>query len=161
MRQIPGHEQGLPRHCLAMQGLGPGRDGAAAGISGFVTFAGFILNGYQQPVPELAPYANLTWWGWTQNHIPLGGQFDWASVGLLAVVAAILIAVGVEAFARRDLGSGTARLPIGMPHFLLGLSGPLARTTSLNLGSAFWWGIGVGLLWHGLWRARLAPDRRR
>ena len=36
--------------------LGPfvGR-GAAAGIAGAITFAGFILNGYQAAVPELAP----------------------------------------------------------------------------------------------------------
>jgi ABC-2 type transport system permease protein len=119
--------------------------GAAVGISGFVTFAGFILNGYQQPVPELAPFANLTWWGWTQNHIPLGGPFDWGSVAVVGGAALVLIAVGVEAFARRDLGSGSTRLAIRMPRFLLGLSGPLARTTSLNLGAAFWWGIGVGL----------------
>ena len=29
--------------------------GAGAGIAGFVTIAGFIVNGYQAPVPELAP----------------------------------------------------------------------------------------------------------
>ena len=65
--------------------LGPfvGR-GAAAGIAGFVTFAGFILNGYQGPVPELAPFANLTWWGWTSNHIALAGQYDWPAVALVA-----------------------------------------------------------------------------
>ncbi len=47
--------------------------GAAAGIAGFVTFAGFILSGYQQPIPALAPLANLTWWGWTYNHTALAG----------------------------------------------------------------------------------------
>jgi ABC-2 type transport system permease protein len=119
--------------------------GAAAGISGFVTFAGFILNGYQEPVPELAPYANLTWWGWTQNHVPLGGQFDWLSVVLVALVAAVLLGIGVEAFARRDIGDSSTRLGISMPRPLLGLAGPLSRVVSLNLPSAFWWGIGVGL----------------
>ena len=75
--------------------LGPflGR-GAAAGIAGLVTFAGFILNGYQAPVPELAPFANLTWFGWTYDHIPLAGQYDWASVALVAVVAVALLAIG-------------------------------------------------------------------
>ncbi len=119
--------------------------GAAAGIAGFVTFAGFILNGYQQPVPDLAPYANLTWWGWTQNHVPLAGQFDWPSVAVLVVVALILLGIGVEAFARRDIGS-TSTLPApSMPRPLLGLSGPLARATSLNLAAALAWGAGVGL----------------
>ncbi len=61
--------------------LGPfvGR-GAAAGIAGVITFAGFILNGYQAAVPELAPFANLTWWGWTSDHIALAGQYDWLPV---------------------------------------------------------------------------------
>jgi polyether ionophore transport system permease protein len=119
--------------------------GAAAGIAGFATMAGYILYGYQQPVPELAPYANLTWWGWTQNHVPLSGQFDWPSVALLAVVVVALVAIGVEAFARRDLGNTTTLLTPSMPRPLLGLSGPLARAVSLNLNAAFWWGIGVGL----------------
>jgi ABC-2 type transport system permease protein len=67
--------------------------GAAAGIAGAVMFAGFILNGYQGAIPELAPFANLTWWGWTQNHVALAGQYDWPSVALVAVVAAVLLVV--------------------------------------------------------------------
>jgi ABC-2 type transport system permease protein len=118
---------------------------AAAGISGFVTFAGFILNGYQQPVPELAPFANLTWWGWTQNHVPLGGEFDWPSVAFVGLAAIILLAIGVEAFARRDIGSTSTVLAPSMPRSLLGLSGPIARSTSLNLAPALAWGAGVGL----------------
>ncbi|MBA3875423.1 MAG: hypothetical protein C0498_00570 [Anaerolinea sp.] len=118
--------------------------GAAAGIAGFVTFAGFILNGYQQPVPDLAPFANLTWWGWTQNHVALGGGFDWPSVVLVAVVTVILLGIGVEAFARRDIGV-TSSVPVpSMPRSLLGLSGPVPRAISLNLGSALAWGLGVG-----------------
>ena len=37
-------------------------------------FAGFLLNGYQTAIPELAPFANLTWFGWTTNHLPLAGS---------------------------------------------------------------------------------------
>ncbi|TAK02396.1 MAG: hypothetical protein EPO36_02300 [Chloroflexota bacterium] len=119
--------------------------GGAAGLAGFVTFAGFILNGYQVPVPELAPYANLTWWGWTTDHLPLSGQFDWASVAFVGVAAAVLLVIGVESFARRDLGATSVGLSVSMPRPLLGLSGPLARATSISLPAAFWWGIGVGL----------------
>ncbi len=125
--------------------LGPfvGR-GAAAGISGAFMFAGFILNGYQQPVPELAPFANLTWWGWTQNHVALGGEYDWPAVALVAVAAVALLAVGVEAFARRDIGS-TAALPSpSLPRALLGLGGPVGRAISGNLGAAMSWGVGIG-----------------
>jgi len=126
--------------------LGPfvGR-GAAAGISGFITFAGFILNGYQGPVPELAPFANLTWWGWTYDHVALAGQYDWPSVALVAVVTVILLAIGIEAFARRDIGVTTALPTPSMPRRLLGLGGPVGRAISLSLSAAIAWGLGVGL----------------
>ncbi len=127
--------------------LGPflGRS-AAVGIAGAVMFAGFILNGYQQAIPELAPFANLTWFGWTSNHIPLAGRFDWASLALVAVVAAALLAVGVEAFARRDLGQ-TSRIPTpSLPHALVGLRGPASRSASELLPTAVAWAIGLGLL---------------
>jgi ABC-2 type transport system permease protein len=125
--------------------LGPfvGR-GAAAGIAGAVAFAGFILNGYQVPVPALAPFANLTWWGWTQDHVALAGQYDWAPVGLVAVVAAVLLATGIEAFARRDIGVTTALPWPSMPRALLGLSGALARAVGIGLGAALAWGLGIG-----------------
>ena len=119
--------------------------GAAAGISGFVLMAGYILYGYQQPVPELAPYANLTWWGWTQNHIPLAGQFDWPSVTLLAVFVLVTFVIGIEAFARRDIGATSTVFSISTPRPLLGLNGPLARSVASNLPAAVAWGIGVGL----------------
>lgn len=126
--------------------LGPfvGR-GAAAGIAGFVTFAGFIVNGYRTPVPELAPFANLTWWGWTYDHVALAGQYDWVSVAIVAAVAAGLLAIGIEAFARRDIGVTTA-LPLpSLPRPLLGLGGPLGRVVSGNLGGMVAWGAGIGL----------------
>lgn len=125
--------------------LGPfvGR-GGAAGIAGFVTFAGFILNGYQAPVPELAPFANLTWWGWTSNHVALAGQYDWPAVALVALVTTALLAIGIEAFARRDIGVTTA-LPLpSLPRPLLGLGGQLGRIVSHNLGATVAWGLGVG-----------------
>lgn len=125
--------------------LGPivGR-GSAAGIAGFATFAGFILSGYQQPVPALAPFANLTWWGWTYNHTALAGVYDWPAVGAVAVVVVVLLAIGVEAFVRRDIGSTNAVPAPSMPRVLLGLGGPTARATAINLGPAIWWGLGLG-----------------
>jgi len=126
--------------------LGPfvGR-GAAAGIAGAATFTGFILNGYQQPVPGLAPFANLTWWGWTHDHVPLAGQYDWPAVGLVAVVTVALLVIGIEAFARRDIGVTSTVPTPSLPRPLLGLGGSLGRSASVNLTSTFWWGIGVGL----------------
>jgi ABC-2 type transport system permease protein len=126
--------------------LGPfvGR-GGAAGIAGFVTFAGFIFNGYRGPVPELAPFANLTWWGWTYDHVALAGQYDWPSVALVGVVALGFLAIGVEGFARRDIGVTTALPMPSMPRPLLGVRGPVGRAISMNLSAALAWGVGVGL----------------
>ncbi len=119
--------------------------GAAAGIAGAILFGGFILNGYQSAIPELAPFANLTWFGWTADHIPLAGEFDWASVGLVAVVAVVLCAVGVVAFVRRDLGATSAVPTPSLPRALVGLRGPVGRAAGENLANALAWGIGLGL----------------
>jgi ABC-2 type transport system permease protein len=125
--------------------LGPfvGR-GGAAGVAGFVTFAGFITSGYQQAIPAMEPIAKLTWWGWTYNHTALSGQYDWPPVLLVGVLVVVLLAIGVEAFVRRDIGS-TSAIPVPrMPKFLLGLRGPIGRAAGSNLGAAIWWGLGIG-----------------
>ena len=119
--------------------------GSAAGIAGAVMFAGFILNGYQTAIPELAPFANLTWFGWTTDHLPLAGQFDWASLGLVAVVTVALFVVGIEAFARRDLGQTSAVPTPGLPRALVGLRGPASRATGELLPTALAWGLGLGI----------------
>jgi ABC-2 type transport system permease protein len=125
--------------------LGPfvGR-GGAAGVAGFVTFAGFITSGYQQAILAMEPIAKLTWWGWTYNHTALSGQYDWPPVLLVGVLVVVLLAIGVEAFVRRDIGS-TSAIPVPrMPKFLLGLRGPIGRAAGSNLGAAIWWGLGIG-----------------
>lgn len=119
--------------------------GAAVGIAGAVTFAGFLLSGYRAAIPELAPFANLTWFGWTANHLPLAGAFDWVSLVPVAVVVIILSVVGIEAFSRRDLGA-TSQVPMPrLPDALVGLGGPTARTAGQTLSSALAWGIGLGV----------------
>jgi ABC-2 type transport system permease protein len=119
--------------------------GAAIGIAGAVTFGGFILNGYQAALPDLAPIANLTWFGWTTNHIPLAGLYDWPSVALVAVVTLILLAVGVEAFVRRDIGATSAVPSPSLPTSLIGINGPIGRTVGELLPNALAWGIGLGI----------------
>jgi ABC-2 type transport system permease protein len=119
--------------------------GSAAGLAGAVMLGGFLLNGYQTAIPELAPFANLTWFGWTSNHIPLAGQFEWAGIGLSAVITVVLLAIGVEAFRRRDLGAGTAIPGPRLPRSLLGLGGPLARATSERFPTGVAWGAGLGI----------------
>ncbi|HET9539278.1 MAG TPA: ABC transporter permease subunit, partial [Candidatus Limnocylindria bacterium] len=119
--------------------------GSAAGLAGAAMLGGFLLAGYQTAIPELAPFANLTWFGWTADHIPLANQFDWPSLGLVAAFVILMVVIGVEAFTRRDLGATTAipgpRLPAG----LLGLSGPTARATSERFATGLSWGVGLGV----------------
>lgn len=119
--------------------------GSAAGVAGAVMFGGFIVSGYQAAIPSLAPLANLTWFGWTANHIPLAGQFDWATLVPVAIVSIILFAIGVEAFARRDIGA-TSPIPTpGLPRALVGLGGPTGRAIGQNLPSSIAWGLGIGI----------------
>jgi ABC-2 type transport system permease protein len=119
--------------------------GGAAGIAGFITIAGFLVTGYSAPVPQLAPVANLTWFGWTYNHLPLAGQFDWPSVALLAVFDVVMLAIGVEAFVRRDLGA-TSTIPTpSLPRIVVGLRNPFTRAIGHNLSAALAWGLGIGV----------------
>ncbi len=118
---------------------------ASAGIAGAILVGGYMLNGYQASVPAFAGLANLTWFGWTVRHSPLAGEYDWVSLVPVALVAVALFVVGVEAFARRDLGT-TTRIPWpGFPSATLGLSGPFGRSLGERLPLALAWGIGVGL----------------
>lgn len=111
----------------------------AAGIAGAVLFAGYFLNGYQVGV------ANLTWFGWTARHLPLAGQSDWPSLVPVAALAAVLLAAGVEAFARRDLGAMTSiRMP-ALPGALLGLRGPVGRAFGDRVPAGLAWGLGLGI----------------
>ena len=119
--------------------------GSAAGVAGAVMFGGFFINGYQAAIPSIAPLANLTWFGWTSNHIPLAGVYDWATLLPVAIVAIVLLVVGVEAFARRDIGA-TSPIPTpSLPRALVGLRGPAGRAFGQSIPSAIAWGLGIGL----------------
>jgi ABC-2 type transport system permease protein len=120
--------------------------GASAAIAGAVLLFGYFANGYQDAAPAFAPFANLTWWGWTVHHQPLVGNFDWVALVPAMVLTIALLTVGVVAFARRDLGA-VSRIPWPrMPAFALGLGGPFSRSLGERLPLAFWWGIGIGLM---------------
>ncbi|HLO36561.1 MAG TPA: hypothetical protein VK194_10780, partial [Candidatus Deferrimicrobium sp.] len=118
---------------------------AATAVAGAVLLGGYFVNGYQGAVPAFAPLANVTWWGWTAHHQPLTGGADWPSLVPGAIVAAVLFVIGVEVFARRDLGT-TSRVPWpGMPTALIGLRGPVSRSFGERLPLSISWGIGTGL----------------
>ena len=117
---------------------------AAAGVAGFVLFAGYLLNGYQATVPALAGIARLSWFSWTAKHLPLAGLYDWGSLVPVAAVTVALLAVGVEAFARRDLGATSSIRTPDLPGAVLGLRGPVGRSLGDRLPSGLAWGLGLG-----------------
>ncbi|MDP9271781.1 MAG: hypothetical protein M3P14_12580 [Chloroflexota bacterium] len=137
---------GLASGSLAFA-LGPlvGR-GSAAGIAGVVMTVGFLVNGYQSSVPAFKPIAWFSWFSWTSKNLPLAGQFDWLSLVPVALTVVVLLWIGIEAFARRDLGvTTTIRWP-GLPAATLGVGGPAQRSFGDRLPTAIGWGLGIGVL---------------
>jgi ABC-2 type transport system permease protein len=118
---------------------------SAAGVAGVVMLLAFLVGNYAPYVPAFEGIANLSWYQWTYDHVPLAAQYDWASLGLVALVTVVLFAAGVELFGRRDLGVMTG-LPVpGLPRVSLGLRGPVGRAFGDQLPLALGWGIGIGI----------------
>ena len=118
----------------------------AGGIAGGLLFAGYIASNYAASVPGLQVIAWITPWAWTANHLPLAGQFDWASLVPVALAAVVLLVIGVEAFVRRDLGATSSFGLPAMPAVLLGQDGPVGRSFGERLPVALGWGIGIGIV---------------
>lgn len=119
---------------------------AAAGLAGLILFAGYVLDGYQASFPAFSEPARLSWFSWTSGHNPLAGIWDWGPLVLVAVVAVVLFAVGIEAFARRDLGLGSrVGGGPGVPDAMPGLRGPFSRSFAERLPAAVVWGAGIGI----------------
>lgn len=119
--------------------------GAAAGLAGAIMLAGYVLNSYRALVPAFDLPAGLTWFAWTRDHVPLAGRTDWIAIGLVLGIAIVLLAIGAEAFARRDVGVANAVRTPGFPRALLGVRGPVSRSFGDLLPNALAWGIGLGL----------------
>ena len=121
--------------------LGPilGRAGSA-GVAGIALALAWSVNGlHLDPLTVLSPFS------WTANHVPLAGEYDWAGLAIVGIAAVVLLAIGVEVFARRDLGI-TAGL--GLPTFpgaVLGVRGPISRAFGDQLPRAIAWGLGLGV----------------
>jgi ABC-2 type transport system permease protein len=119
--------------------------GSAAGIAAVIIVAMFVVNGYRDSVPLFDTLAPLSWYSWTANHIPLAGQYDWASLAPVAIITLALFVNGVVAFERRDVGSTIAIRGLAFPRALLGVAGPTSRSFGERLPASIVWGIAVGL----------------
>ncbi|MGA3029703.1 MAG: hypothetical protein ABSE58_03050 [Candidatus Limnocylindrales bacterium] len=118
---------------------------SAAGVAGALLLGGYVVSGYSTSVPALRLPADLTPFHWTASHLPLAGQYDWVSLVPVAFLAAVLFAVGVVAFERRDLGSSSAIPTPSMPGALLGVRGPTGRAFGERLPLGLAWGIGLAI----------------
>jgi ABC-2 type transport system permease protein len=116
-----------------------------AGVAGFALFAGWILQGYAATVPAFTPLAVLTPCAWTADHLPLAGQYNWPSLVPTAIVAAATLMIGVEAFARRDVGAQQAVRTPRLPQPLRGLRGPIGRSIGERLPMTLAWSLGLGI----------------
>ena len=123
--------------------LGPllGRAGAA-GVASIVMMVMWVANGFA----ALDPIAIFSPFRWTANHIALVGQFDWAGLALVGVVALALLAIGVELFNRRDLGVTIGWSLPSLPASVLGTRGPISRSFGDMLPRALAWGAGMGVM---------------
>ncbi len=119
--------------------------GGAAGIALFIFYAGYLFNGYSTVVPAFAGPANLSWFAWTANFLPLAGPADWFSLVPVAAFVVVFLAAGVMAFARRDLGASSAIRTPSLPVTIVGLGGPTSRSFGERLPAGLSWGIGLGV----------------
>ena len=116
-----------------------------AGVAVFALIAGWLLQGYAATVPAFTPFALLTPLSWTADHLPLAGRYNWPSLIPTAIVAVALLAIGVEAFARRDVGAQQAVRTPRLPRPLRGVHGPVGRSFGERLPMALAWGLGLGI----------------
>ena len=132
-----------------------------------VMLGGYVVNSYRTVVPafDAAGQPDLVLAGPRTTCRSPAGPTGPASASSRSS-AVVLIAVGVEAFARRDVGVTVALRTPGLPRALLGVRGPLGRSFGDLLPTALAWGIGLGL--YGVLMAaasrglhRRAAERRR
>lgn len=108
-------------------------------------FGGYLIASYSSLSPAIEALRPLSWYAWTAGHRPIAGVTDWASIGLLALVCVVLLAIGVIAFARRDIGATAVLSWLRLPSLPAGVGGPLTRQLADRTSVAIAWGLGVGI----------------
>jgi len=122
--------------------LGPilGRSGSAG-----VAAAGMVLLWVASGLQSLGVLATFSPFHWTVNHVALAGEYDWPGLALVGLVAVLFLVIGVELFARRDLGVTAGLSMPGLPAPALGVHGSTSRAFGDQLPRALSWGIGMGI----------------
>ena len=110
-----------------------------------VLFGSYLIYSYASLSPVIDALTPLSFFDWTAGHRPMAGVSDWPAVAILAVVDVVLLAIGVIAFDRRDLG-GVANVGwLRLPSLPSGIAGPFSRQLADRAGIAIAWGLGIGL----------------
>jgi ABC-2 type transport system permease protein len=118
--------------------------GGGLGVGAFVLFGSFIVSSYADIVPAFDAVRNISYFHLTAGFRPLAGTWDWASVAVLAAACVVLLGIGIEAFARRDMLVPTGgRVPV--PRIRLWVLGPFSRGFGERLPAAVVWGAFLGL----------------
>ncbi len=117
----------------------------AAGLGLIALFGSYLINSYASLSPIIDALRPLSFISWTAGHRPMAGVTDWPSVVILAGLDIGLFAIGVFAFARRDLGSVANVGWLRPPSLPAGIGGPFTRQLSDRTALALAWGIGMGL----------------
>jgi ABC-2 type transport system permease protein len=117
----------------------------AAGVGLLALFGMYLVSSYSTLSPTLEAIGPLSWYAWTSGHRPIAGVTDWPSVGLLAVVVVVLLAIGVAVFERRDIGAFAPLRWLRIPGLPRGTSNAFTRLLSDLAPGALAWGGGVGL----------------
>ena len=118
-----------------------GRSGSA-GVASAAMVLLWLANGFD----ALAPLAIVSPFHWLAGHIALVGMYDWPALAFTGVMGVVLLAIGVEAFTRRDLGVTAGLSMPGLPTVVLGIRGSTSRAFGEQLPRAMSWGIGLGLM---------------
>ncbi len=117
----------------------------AAGVGLLALFGMYLVSSFSTLSPTLEALGPLSWYAWTSGHRPIAGVTDWPSVGLLAVVVVVLLAIGVAVFERRDIGAVAPLRWLRIPGLPRGTRNPFTRLLSDLTPAALGWGGGVGL----------------
>jgi ABC-2 type transport system permease protein len=118
---------------------------AAGGVGALFLIGSFLLNAYSDLIPGFDVLQRISMFDWTQGFRPLADRWDWMPVLVVALLAAVLLGIGVVGFARRDLGSTIRIGGSGRPILPLGLGGPTGRSAAERLPMALAGGLGLGL----------------
>ena len=119
--------------------------GAGSGLAIALFLGSFFVFAYQDLVPVFGAIKWLSPFDWTAHNQPIAGSWDLVSLVPVAGLVAALLASGMLAFERRDLGQFASLPRLRLPARSFLLRGPARRVFLDTRATALAWGLGLGL----------------